>query len=220
MFQTNQKEVVMIITDLKKSFRSKLKIDVYIDYECEFSLYESDIRKLNLKVSDEIDRKKLDDIIETVVKKNALNDGLRLISRTDYPSKVLGEKLAERNYPYEVISYVTEYLLERNYLDDYAYADKFIKNAFSSKKKGKAYVEMELLRKGIDKDVISELVFKYYNEDEIKIIAENKLKSILKSDRKPEIKDFMKLRDFLFRQGFSYDEISEALTLVKGKYED
>jgi len=209
----------MIITDLKKSFHSKLRYDVYIDDECMFPLYESDLKKLDFKISDEINEEKVNTVIDTVVKKNALNDALRLIARTDYPAKILGEKLAERKYPYEVISFVTEYLLAKNYLDDYAYCDKFVRNAFSTKKKGKAYVEMELIRKGIQKEIICELVNKYYDEEEIITIAENKLKSILKSDRKPEIKDFIKLRDYLFRQGFSYDEISEALTLMKGKYE-
>lgn len=209
----------MIVTDLKKSLLYKKKYDVYLDYECSFTLYESELKKLNIETGREITEEYYKESIIPYLKKNALNDSFRMIARCDYSRKEIIEKLSRRNYPYDVILYTADYLCEHKYIDDYEYSVKFVKHAFSAKNKGKAYVEMELFRKGIDKELISSLISEYYKEDDIYNIAEKKLKSILKGKETPDIKDLNKLRDYLLRQGFSYDEISDALSRMKGKYE-
>ena len=56
--------------------------------------------------------------------------------------------------------------------------------------------------------------------DIISDITDKKLISLIKGKEKPDYKDLTKLRDYLYRQGFCYEEINEEITRVKEKYED
>ncbi len=205
----------MVVTGIKKIPNTKSRFLIYADEEPLFPLYEWDIKKLSLEEGTEISK----NIIE-LAKKNALNDALKLISRMDYTEKMLRKKLSDKKYPPEISDYAVSCLKEKNYTDDYTYAVRFSKNAFLSRKKGKAYVEAELLRRGIEKEVIEEIVQTYYEEDNIKEVAEKKLNSLVKNGMAPQIKDFLKLRDYLIRQGYSYDEISGIISKLRGNYED
>lgn len=205
----------MVITGIKKILNTKSRFLIYADEEPLFPLYSWDIKKLNLKEGDEIS----ENVFE-LARKNALNDALKLISRMDYTEKMIVNKLMEKKYPPEISEYAATYLKEKNYTDDYTYAVRFSKNAFLSKKKGKAYVEAELLRRGIKKDIIEEIINSYYEEESIREVAKKKLNSLVKNGASPQMKDFLKLRDYLLRQGYSYDEIKDIISELRGNYED
>lgn len=206
----------MKITDIKKSANSKS--DIYIDDEYAFFLYQSDIAKTGIKSGLEIKKEEYEEL-KKIVFKNALGSALRLVCRCDYTVKMIKEKLCYKKYPSDAVKYATDYLMENRYVDDYTYARKFIKEAFEVKKKGKAYVKAELLRRGISKEVVEELSEKYYDNDEIITITDKKYKTLIKDKETPDFKDLNKLKNYLLRQGFSYEEIVRAIETVKESYE-
>lgn len=208
----------MIVTELKDSTFVKSKIKVYIDDEYMFSLYKSDIKKLGLKVGGEISGERISHIYEKILSKNALDDAYRYLMRGDYTRKSLYEKLVRREIPEEIVESALEKIVEKGYVNDYEYAKKYIKDAML-KNKGKRYIEFELYKKGIEKDIISYILEDEDMGDKAYEIAEKKVLTILKGKDKPEIKDLRKVNDYLLRQGFSFDEVSGAIERIKEMYE-
>ncbi len=209
----------MLVTDIKKSFPYKKLNEVYLDYEFSFALYESELKKFKIDLNKEIEKEFVEKEIHPFLKKKALNDALKIVLRADTTIKAIKEKLTLKKYPEFAATYAIEYLLEKGFVNDFEYADKFVKSAFN-KGKGKKYAEFELIKRGIKTEEIEILLDKYYKEDLISEVTDRKLISLIKGKDKPDYKDLGKLRDYLLRQGFCYDEINEEITRVRQKYED
>ena len=107
------------------------------------------------------------------------------------------------------IEKVIEQLLEKGYLNDRKFAEWFIENRFIKKGVSALRLRGELTKKGIDKNLIDELL-----ENSPRDEAEEIKKVIQK--RGPKTADQQKLLAYLARHGFSLDLSRE---LVKEYYE-
>lgn len=208
----------MIVTDIRKSFNSKKLNEVYIDYEYAFCLYDNEIGMFDIKENGEISEEVFNKICKRL-KKNATNDSLKLLLRSDYTKKTIEDKLKIKKYPEDIIKEVIEYLEENGFINDYDYAKHFVKSAFQ-KGKGAKYIEFELKKRGVISDITEELLSEYGKESKISEAAEKKLRSIQGNKEFPDYKDYIKLKEYLLRQGYSYDEIMSQLSQMKGDYEN
>lgn len=209
----------MLVTDIKKSFPYKKLNEVYIDFEFSFALYDSELRKFKIELNKEIEKDFLENEIYPYLKKKALNDALKMVLRADTTVKNVKEKLTLKKYPSFAIDNALEYLETKGFVDDLEYAINFIKHSFN-KGKGKKYVEFELAKRGIKNDKTEAFIEKYYKEDLICDVTDKKLISLIKGKDKPDYKDLNKLKDYLVRQGFCYDEVNEEILRVRRNYED
>ena len=97
-------------------------------------------------------------------------------------------------------------LVLKGYVDDRKFAEYYVENRFVKKGVSQKRLKMELMKKGIDKDIIEEVILGRNDEEEIdKIIAK-------KRDRY----DDEKLISYLCRQGFSY-QLAQSRVLDFGK---
>ena len=69
-------------------------------------------------------------------------------------------------------------------------------------------------------EIIKEVISLCCEEADILPLAEKRLNIILKGKEKPDYKDLNKLKEYLIRQGYGYEKVSEALELIREKYED
>ena len=90
---------------------------------------------------------------------------------------------------------IIQRLTSKGYLDDRKFAEWYVENRFVKKGISKKRLKMELIKKGIAKDIIDEVLDGRNDEEEI-------LKMI---NKKREKYDNEKLMAYLVRQGFSYD---------------
>lgn len=209
----------MLVTDIKKSFPYNKLNEVYLDYEFSFALYESELKKFKIEPNKEIDKEFTEAEIYPYLKEKALNDALKIVLRADTTIKNVREKLLSKKYPDFAVDNAIEYLKSKGFVDDFEYAKNFVKSAFN-KGKGKKYAEFELIKRGIESDKIELLIDKYYKNDLISDAADKKFSSLVKGKETPDYKDFNKLREYLLRQGFCYDEVNEEVLRVKRNYED
>lgn len=209
----------MLVTDIKKSFPYNKLNEVYLDFEFAFALYETELKKFKIELNKELEKEFLENEIYPYLKKKALNDALKIVLRRDTTIKAVKDKLALRKYPEFAVLYASDYLLEKGFVDDLEYAKNFVKSAFN-KGKGKKYVEFELIKRGIESDKTELILEKYYKGSLISEVTDKKLISLIKGKERPDYKDLNKLRDYLVRQGFCYDEINEEILRVRRNYED
>ena len=133
-----------------------------------------------------------------------------LLSLKDYCEKQLTDKMKEKGYCEDAVSETIAYLKERNYVNDEDFARSFTQNAVNNRKKGRAYIKSALFRYGIKEHIIEQVIEECYHSGEIYSLAQNKINS-LKKNGVVERKDIEKVKAFLFRRGFSFDEINKAI---------
>lgn len=111
-------------------------------------------------------------------------------------------------YDEEMIDEIIEYLKENNYLDDENYVSKYIQNVMRLKNCSINEIRIDLLKRGIDDDLINKYIDEEVEEFEAnsaKILAEKKIKNM----------EIEKVKRYLLGKGFSYKNISKAIDNLK-----
>ncbi|MCR5515333.1 MAG: RecX family transcriptional regulator [Lachnospira sp.] len=203
----------LTITSIKELNKKKLLIS--INYEEAFALYKGEVRRLHIKEGVVLPESVYEEIIATLTKRATLR-AMSLLTSKDYARQELIDKLAKSRYPKESIKKAVAYVESYGYIDDYRYAYNYFN--FKAANKSKKIIEMKLMQKGIDSNIIKEISDEFYEDNQdcelnqsIKLIRK-KLK--LAEDEYIENLDFKeknKLMAYLFRKGYSMDIISKAL---------
>lgn len=100
---------------------------------------------------------------------------------------------------------IIEYLTENCYLDDEKYVMKYILNVVKLKKRSVQQIKFDLLRRGINEDIIQKYISEELIQFEIQCaiaLAEKKYK---------ECSDILKTKKFLMGKGYSKQAISRAI---------
>jgi regulatory protein len=203
----------LTITSINELNKKKLLIS--INYEEAFALYKGEVRRLHIKEGVVLPESVYEEIIATLTKRATLR-AMSLLTSKDYARQELIDKLAKSRYPKESIKKAVAYVESYGYIDDYRYAYNYFN--FKAANKSKRIIEMKLMQKGIDSNIIKEISDEFYEDNQdcelnqsIKLIRK-KLK--LAEDEYIENLDFKeknKLMAFLFRKGYSMDIINKAL---------
>ena len=203
----------MIITEISPWKKGRQLI--VIDHENAFALYDSEVRKYNLKEGEEIDSVKYADILENVLIKRAKSRTLHLLDRFDKTEKELRDKLKEDMYPEEAIDAAVEAAKKGRFLDDRRFTAQYIhdKSARHSIKR----IEMDLRRKGIDREVLSEAL-REFEEDQIEIgedrqqeLIDKLIKKKLGSLRELTPETEAGIYRYLTGRGFEYGAVKKSL---------
>lgn len=145
----------------------------------------------------------------------ALATSFRILSKKDYSRLEIEKKLIKYEYSPEVIEQVLDKLLQMNFIDDENYASIIIEH-YTKRGCGKYKIREELYKRGISSDIMQEKLLEYNTDyDVILNHFETKLQGDISSDKLVE-----KTKNYLYRKGFSFDEIIEGYLLYKEKLED
>ena len=187
---------------------------VYINYEPAFALYNTEIRKYDIKQDSSIDYEVYKDIVENVLNKRATVRAMSLLKNKDYTEKELRDKLKDGYYPEESVNTALDYVKSFKYVDDYRYAYNYI--SFKSGVKSRKYIELKLKEKGIASKIISSVCEEYYSDNsnvELEQVLEF-LSNKCSIDADSDYKEKQKVMAKLYRKGYSVDIINKALDIV------
>jgi len=214
----------MLITNLKPGVKNPNRVNVFVNGKFSFSLDVAQIVDFKLKVGLEISEEQLDEYkkaselgklyqrtLEWVLvrprsekeTRDYLYRKLKMSSsgRSSRPSS-RGSSLRPRSdcgCPSEDIFKLSDEIVHRlifkNYLNDRKFAEYYVENRFVKKGISRKRLAMELMKKGVDKGIIDDVLDNRNDEEEIlKIIAKKRNKY-----------DNEKLIMYLVRQGFSFE---------------
>ena len=196
------------ITELKQGVKNQDRVNVHVNGKFSFSLDISQVVDFGIKIGREISVEELEEL------KKASEFG-KLYQRTlewvllrphsekecrDYLYKKIFEKKLDKNY----IDRIIEKLKSKYYLNDVRFAEYYVENRFSKKGVSSKRLRMELIKKGISKDIIEETLAGSERND-----AEEIKKMIAK--KRSKYPDDEKLTAYLVRQGFQYDLVRELV---------
>jgi len=149
----------------------------------------------------------------------AFEAALKVLSRRAVTEKQLTDKLYEKGFLAESVSYAVERAKEYRYVDDREYAKTFIE--FNGKDKGGKRIKKELTDKGINAEIIAEALagcdeegLPLYDESEK---AAEVLRKYLKGNIPESIKEKDKAYRYMVGRGFGYEVIAKAMTSVNSE---
>ncbi|QUH31829.1 regulatory protein RecX [Vallitalea guaymasensis] len=197
----------MIITNIIQNKRFKNYYDIYIDDEYLFFVTYKELKFLKLKENDLLSEEILHKIYRDYVYPRAKNRAFRLLQRRDMPKKEIIKKLKETGYNQYIINKVIEFLEEYNFIDDRKYTEKYIN--YNKTKKSLKQINIELIRKGISKDIVEE--FADYTEICEEDIAYNLIYKKYKNLDTIDNKIKRRMISYLMRKGYNYGLISKVI---------
>ncbi len=200
----------MTITDIVEFDKKRCK--VFIDGEFSFLLYKGELRDFGIKTEANISDATYKEIMEGVLCKRCKLRAMNLLQKKDYTTKQLRDKLDEGLYPKELVDEAIEYVRSYKYLDDERYARDYI--AYHMTTRSKNRIVQDLIKKGINKELLMPVLEEIYSEDSGDVELEQVRALLEKKHYDPEMYDFkekQKLMAFLMRRGFQISTIRKAM---------
>lgn len=202
----------MIVTQISEASRSRCRI--YIDGQFAFVLYKGELCQFHIQEGQELSVSAYQEITAEILPKRAKLRCMNLLQSRVYTRRQLEDKLKQGDYPQDCIVKAIDYMMSYGYIDDLRYARDFIEYHLNSRSRMR--IETDLMRKGIDSDVIreafAELDEQGVEQDELAMVQE----LLRKKNYSPGTagrQDQQKMYGFLYRRGFRPDTIAKALSL-------
>jgi len=203
----------MKITKIEKQKRQQDLYSLFLDGKYAFRLHRDVLSDLKWKVGQEVDRQEVERATRREQIKEARDYAFLLLSYRARSCKEITERLLRRKYEREIIQEVVEELKRLHYLDDRAFAIEWAEMRLRGKR-GKRLIRQELLKKGIEKEIINDSIDEVFNkvastEDELAWQAiERKIPRYQKLEKS---KAYRRIKDFLIRRGFSLETTENTL---------
>lgn len=157
-------------------------------------------------------------ILRDILPKRARLRAMNLLIKKDYTKKQLSDKLAAGEYPIEVINNAVDYVCSYGYVDDERYARSFAEYRLTSK--SRRQIEIDLLQKGVDRELIRKTLDDLYEENSIdeteliEALIQKKTKNRDLAEIMADEKEKSRLIRFLMSKGYSYEKIMGAIHLT------
>lgn len=195
------------ITALKTQKRNHQRVNVHLDGEFAFGL--SMIAAAWLEIGQVLGDDKIRQLQEADEKEVAYQKALNYLSYRSRSEREVSDNLRKHKFPNDLIQDVIDRLRRNQLVDDHDFARIWVENRSDFRPRGRRALSVELHRKGIQKDIIDE-VLQDLDEDELAFQA------AIKQSRKYQGLDWegfrKKMVAFLARRGFSY---GVAVPIVK-----
>ncbi len=196
---SGDKNKELVITDLKQGVKNQNRVNVFVDGKFSFSLDIAQVVDFGLKVGLEVSEEKLAELKKASdfgkLYQRALEWALVRPRSEKEVRDYLAKKIFERKLDKSYSDLIVKRLKEKKYLDDRVFAEYYVENRFVKKGISRRRLGMELMKKGVAKEIIAKVLDGRNDEKEIlKMIAKKRARY-----------DDEKLINYLCRQGFSFE---------------
>ncbi len=197
-----------------------LKFDDYESIEIYYDVYLN----ASLFKGDNYSAKKIEELKLTNNIYEIKNSAFRYLSNRSHSSFELKNKLRKKGFDTTIIETVVADLNNKKYLNDFEFAKNFVRHRVERRKEGVMKITSELFKKGISREIISE-VTELINEHPQNIenaieLGKSKLEKIQKRGETDYNKIKSKLFNFLKGRGFTSDVIFDVIGKLNIKDED
>ena len=133
---------------------------------------------------------------------------MHLLEKMDRTESNLREKLRMNGYPQELVDEAVDYVKRYHYIDDRRYAENYVR--FHQGQKSAARLKMDLMRKGVSKDLIEQALSQEYQSDERKMIEQIlQKKGYFSGEKLPA--EQRRMYGYLLRRGYKSSDILHVM---------
>jgi len=200
----------MLITKIEVQKKRKDRYNIFIDGVFRFGLDEGVVARLGLYEKKEIDEEEIEQIEKEEVVAKAFNAAVNFLKNRERSRKEIKDKLKTKDYSENVIEKVLEKLERLDIVNDKRFAEMFVRDRMKLKPKGKKVLSLELAQKGIDKNIIEEVLQDLLGGDSELELAKRVLGKVEKKYAGLEGREKKdKIIKYLLSKGFAYNIIEE-----------
>ena len=182
------------------------KMHLHIDGEYFLTVDNGYLAELGVFNGMDVDCEDIERLRVDIGVRRAYNKAVDLLSRRDHSRKELLDKLRQKGYGEYAVEAI-EKLNDYGYIDDRRFAQIFAEELVRLKSYGKKRVEQELYRKGVERDIICEVISECdFPSEKLAEIIERKYSRYLNDE-----KGVNKTVNALLRLGYTYTEIRDAI---------
>lgn len=190
--------------------RRKSLVQLYLDGEAAVKIDAEIFLRSRLKPGDKISDEELHELIQASDTRRAQEKALYLLEHRSHSKKELAEKIARTAASKQAAQAAAERMEELGLINDEAYARDLARHLFGTKHYGVMRVRQELRLKGIEDELIDELIDEFGGEE----AALENIRAVLnkkyfgwQNDEKIRRRAFAALQ----RLGYSYGLIRQAM---------
>lgn len=185
-------------------------VQLFLDGEAAVKLDAQVFLQSGLKPGDQVSDQELFELIQASDARRAQEKALYLLEYRNYSKRELTEKIARTAASREAAQAAAGRMEELGLIDDRRFGEDYARELFSRKGYGARRAAQELRRKGLDQELVQELVEKYGSPEQsgenIRRVLEKKYPG-WQEDEKVRRRAFAALQ----RLGYSYQEVREAM---------
>ena len=185
-------------------------VQLFLDGEAAVKLDAQVFLQSGLKPGDQVSDQELFELIQVSDARRAQEKALYLLEYRNYSKRELTEKIARTAASREAAQAAAVRMEELGLIDDRRFGEDYARELFSRKGYGARRAAQELRRKGLDQELVQELVEKYGSPEQsgenIRRVLEKKYPG-WREDEKVRRRAFAALQ----RLGYSYQEVREAM---------
>jgi len=199
-----------IITAITPQKNNPNRFSLFIDGKFVSGISREVMEEANLYVGKQLKDKDLKQIYYKEKISKARMYALKLLSYRERSGWEIKKRMERKGYQKEIIEDTLNYLKKRDLINDERFARIWIEDRIRGEY-GRRRIYYELSEKGVDKEIVDDLIKKLYpkvNEINIALHLIEKNKRFLKEEKNSRIR---KISAFLERRGFPFDVINEVM---------
>lgn len=203
----------MKITDITQQKNNKNRVSVFVDNEYSFSLENTDMVRLKVKIGNEITKDDIEYFNKECNLTKAKNRVMDIINRRLLPKKAIISDLIKHGFDKETANDAVSEFESLGYINDEFFASEYAKDAFCYKKHGKIRIINDLVQKGIEKDVAKDALsqLEIDEKENISTILKERFSALDFSDFKQKNKAVR----YLASRGYNISDIINAIDRLK-----
>ncbi|CAN5422000.1 RecX family transcriptional regulator [soil metagenome] len=197
----------MKITSIKQQIKNPERASLFVDGKYSFSLSLNELIAERLKINQDLDDAELKRLIKLSVDGKLKARALEWVMNRPRSLRELKDYLYRKKAEPEQIESLLSQFEARGFISDKAFAEWLIDMRSRGGKSTRA-ISNELMKKGVSREMIQETLKKDYEQERAM------LKTLV--DKRRQLSryknDEIKLKQYLLRRGFSYDDIKSVLS--------
>ncbi len=202
----------MIVTAVRDISPSRAQIE--IDGESAFVLYKGELAAYGIEQGQELGESVYREITTVLLPRRAKLRAMNLLKNRSYTQAQLREKLKAGGYPEEAENEAMAYVLSFGYINDSRYACDYIE--YNKESKSKNRIVADLMKKGISGAEIEEAWEKTVGSGRTELEKAQIVQWLEKKHFQPQtasLREKQKFMAFLYRKGFTIEDIRSVLSL-------
>jgi regulatory protein len=197
------------ITAIEAQKRNSNRVNIHLDGEFAFGLER--ITAAWLRIGQELDEKKIDQLQAEDTRERAFQQALLFLSYRARSESEIRKNLQKHEIPEAVIEETLERLRRDGLADDEQFARAWVENRSAFRPRSRRLMALELRQKGLDDDA-AKSALESVDDKALAYEAAQKRATRFKGLEWSECRT--KLSGFLARRGFSYSVIAPVVTRI------
>lgn len=210
----------MRITALEQQAHNPERVSLYLDGTFALGISAELMLKMNLHLDQELSTADLEQLKSEEARQQAVERAINYLSFRPRSQAEVRRYLRKKETPPDIIEAVLERLQRLDYVNDRSFASFWVENRERFNPRGAQALRNELRMKGVEREVVEEVVDDEQDE-ELALRAASRKAALLLQTPGIDYSTFRnRLGGFLQRRGFSYEIVARVVRALWQEHQD